>query len=49
MIQRTGVSEGSVGLALRGKSYNRGVRMQKLCYKALQRLLIDKLEERIVQ
>ena len=49
MIQSTAVGEGLVELALKGKSYNRGVCMHKLCYKALQRSLIDKLKERIAQ
>lgn len=45
LIQSTVIAEGSVDSALRGKSYNRGVRMYKLFYEALQRLLIDQLME----
>ncbi|XP_066920827.1 uncharacterized protein [Clytia hemisphaerica] len=45
LIQSSVIAEGSVDSALRGKSYNRGVRMYKLFYEALQRLLIDQLVE----
>jgi len=47
LIQSGVVAEGSVDSALKGKSYNRGVRLYKLFYKALQRLLIRKLEGKI--
>lgn len=43
LIQSAVIAEGSVDSALRGKSYNRGVRVYKLFYEALQRLLIEKL------
>lgn len=45
LIQSAVVAEGSVESALRGKSYNRGVRLYKLFYESLQRLLIDRLED----
>ena len=44
LIQSGVVAEGSVDAALRGKSYNRGVRLYKLFYEALQHLLIKKLD-----
>ena len=47
LIQSAVVAEGSVEMALRGKCYNRGVCLNKLFYKALQRLLIDELEAKI--
>ena len=45
LIQSAVVAEGSVEVALRGKSYNRGIRLYKHLYEALQRLLIDKLPD----
>ena len=42
LIQSAVIAEGSVDSALRGKSYNRGVRMYKLFYEVLVRLLIEK-------
>ena len=47
LIQSAVVAEGSVEMALRGKCYNRGVRLYKLFYESLQRLVIDRLVERI--
>ena len=44
LIQSGVIAEGSVDSALRGKSYNRGIRMHKLFYESLQRLLFEKLE-----
>jgi hypothetical protein len=43
LIQSAVIAEGSVDSALRGKSYNRGVRMYKLFYEVLLRLMIGKL------
>ena len=43
LIQSGVIAEGSVDAALKGKAYNRGVRMYKLFYEALQRLLLDKM------
>jgi len=43
LIQSSGIAEGSVDSALRGKSYNRGVCMYKLFYESLVRLLIEKV------
>ena len=47
LIQGSVVAEGSVDMALRGKNYKRGVRLYKIFYEALLRLLIKHLSERI--
>ena len=39
------IAEGSIEVALFGKSYNRGVRLHKVFYKALNRLLLSRLDE----
>lgn len=46
LIQSSIVAEGSIDSALRGKSYNRGIRIYKIFYEALNRLLISKVQER---
>ena len=43
LIQRIVVTKGSVEIALRGKSYNRG--LYKLFYEAQMRLWLDDLAE----
>ena len=45
LIQSGVVAEGSVEMALLGKCYNRGVRLCKLFYEALMRLLPESLAE----
>ena len=40
------VAEGSIKCALRGKSYNRGVRLYKLFYEALVRLILGRLADK---
>jgi hypothetical protein len=47
LIQSSVVAEGSVDAALRGKSYNRGIRLYKIFYDALQRLLIPLISDRL--
>ena len=37
------VAEGSVDSVLRGKQYNRGVRLYKIYYEALMRILLTNL------
>ena len=44
LVQSSIVAEGSVDSALRGKSYNRGIRLYKTYYEALYRLLLNQLE-----
>ena len=45
LVQSSIVAEGSVDSALRGKSYNRGIRLCKIYYEALNRLLLKQLED----
>ena len=40
LIHSSIVAEGSVDAALRGKSYNRGIRLYKIFYETLMRLII---------
>ena len=47
LIQSAVVAEGSVEMALRGKSYDRGMRLYKLFYEALMRIALDKLAEKV--
>ena len=47
LVQSSIVSEGSVSSALRGKSYNRGIRLCKLFYEDLNRLIIAELDPEI--
>ena len=49
LIQSGVIGEGSVDSVLRGKYYNRGIRMHKLFYESLQRLLFEKLESGTAQ
>ena len=44
LIQSSVIAEGSVGKALCGKMYNRGVRMYKLIYEAITRKLFDSVQ-----
>ena len=44
LVQSSVVAEGSVEQALKGKSYNRGVRLYKLFYETLIRLIIIQME-----
>ena len=44
LIQSSIVAEGSVDSALREKSYNRGIRLYKIFYEALNRLIIVELD-----
>ena len=46
LIQSAVVAEGSVEMALKGKIYNRGMRLYKLFYEAIQRMLIERLAEK---
>ena len=43
LIQSSVVAERSVDAALRGKQYNRGIRLYKIFYEALQRLVIQRI------
>ena len=43
-VQSNVVAEGSVGKALNGKQYNRGVQFHKRVYEALMRLLLKDFE-----
>ena len=45
LVQSSIIAEGSVESALCGKSYNRGVRLYKVFYEALNRLLLSQLDE----
>ena len=45
LVQSSIIAEGSVEAALCGKSYNRGVRLYKVFYEALNRLLLSRLDE----
>ena len=45
LVQSSIVAEGSVDSALHGKSYNRGIRLYKIYYEALNRLLLKQLED----
>ena len=45
LAQSSIVAEGSVDSALHGKSYNRGIRLYKIYYEALNRLLLKQLED----
>ena len=45
LVQSSIIAEGSVEAALCGKSYNRGVRLYKVFYKALNHLLSSRLDE----
>ena len=45
LVQSSIIAEGSVESALCEKSYNRGVRLYKVFYKALNRLLLSRLDE----
>ena len=45
LVQSSIVAEGSVDSALHGKSYNRGIRLHKIYYEALNRLLLKHLED----
>ena len=45
LIQSSIIAEGSVDRALCGKMYNRGIRMYKLMYEALMRILIKHMED----
>ena len=45
LIQSAIIAEGSVDRALCGKMYNRGIRMYKLMYEVLMRILIQQIEE----
>ena len=49
LIQSRVIAEGSVDRALCGKMYNRGIRMYKLMYEALMRILIVHLEQQTQQ
>ena len=40
---------GSVSMAFRGKCYNRGIRLYKLFYEALLRIVINRLVEEFVE
>ena len=44
LVQSSIVGEGSVDSALRGKSYNRGIRLYKIFYEALNRIIIAELD-----
>ena len=44
-MQSSIIAEGLVEAALCGKSYNRGVRLYKVFYEALNRLLLSQLDE----
>ena len=45
LIQSDVVAEGSIDLVLRGKCYNRGMRLYKLFYETLLRMVIDEIVE----
>ena len=45
LVQSSIVAERSVDSALRGKSYNRGIRLCKTYYEVLNRLLLKQLED----
>ena len=45
VLQSSIIAEGSVDSALRGKAYNRGVRLYKIVYEALMRVLIPHVED----
>ena len=45
LVQSSIIAEGSVESALCGKSYNRGVRLYKVFYEALNRLLLTQLDK----
>ena len=45
LLQSSIIAEGSVEVALSGKSYNRGVKLYKVFYEALNRLLLSWLDE----
>ena len=45
LVQSSIVAEGSVDSVLHGKSYNRGIRLYKIYYEAVNRLLLRQLEE----
>ena len=45
IVQSFIIAKGSVEAALCGKSYNRGVRLDKVFYEALNRLLLSRLDE----
>ena len=44
LVQSSIVAEGPVDSALRGKSHNRGIRLYKIFYEALNRLIIVELD-----
>ena len=44
-VQSSIIAEGSIEAALFGKSYNRGARLHKVFYKALNCLLLSRLDE----
>ena len=45
LVQSSIVAEGSVDPALRGESYNRDIRLYKIYYESLNRLLLKHLED----
>ena len=47
LIQSSVIAEGSIDRALCGKMYKRGIRMYKLAYEALTRLLLQCVDEKV--
>ena len=45
LVQSSIIAESSVAASLCGKSYNRGVRLYKVFYEALNRLLLSRFDE----
>ena len=45
LVQSSIIAESSVAVSLCGKSYNRGVRLYKVFYEALNRLLLSRFDE----
>ena len=45
LLQSSIVAEGSINRALSGKQYNRGIRLYKLFYEALMRLLLSDIDQ----
>ena len=48
-IQSAVVAEGSVNMALRGKCYNKCIRLYNKKYEAFLRIIIDRLVEEFVE